>query len=178
MRLARAPALAFDDAKYPDWKGQWVRIGGGAFDPTKPIGRGQQPPLTPEYQAIWEANLAAAKSGMQNYNPQARCMPGGMPRMMVAFEPLEIIVAPEITYMHLDLPQRRPPHLHRRPHLAEGRASRPSRAIRSATGSTTTATAATTRLRSRPAASEARAHFDASGMPLHKDNQTVVKERI
>src|SRR5882672_5015250 len=37
--------------KFPDWKGQWIRIGaGGQYDPTKPGARGQQPPLTPEYQ--------------------------------------------------------------------------------------------------------------------------------
>jgi hypothetical protein len=49
-----AAAQALDATKYPDWKGQWIRIGGGGqFDPTKPPGRGQQPPLTDEYRAIW-----------------------------------------------------------------------------------------------------------------------------
>src|SRR5439155_23176303 len=44
-------AAAFDDSKYPNLKGQWVRAripvpGGGQapFDPTKPVGRGQQAP--------------------------------------------------------------------------------------------------------------------------------------
>jgi hypothetical protein len=54
---------AFDDAKYPDLSGQWVavRLGVGgqpAFDPTKPWGRGQQAPLTPEYQKVLETSLA------------------------------------------------------------------------------------------------------------------------
>src|SRR5262245_9159963 len=39
-------ASAFDDAKYPDLKGQWVRAEGargvGRFDPTKPPGRLQE----------------------------------------------------------------------------------------------------------------------------------------
>ena len=47
-----ASAQAFDDAAYPDLSGLWrgVNLGVGgqaAFDPTKPWGRGQQPPLTP-----------------------------------------------------------------------------------------------------------------------------------
>jgi hypothetical protein len=88
-----AAAQALDATKYPDWKGQWIRIGGGGqFDPTKPPGRGQQPPLTDEYRAIWEANLAEAAAGGQYYNTQTRCLPAGMPRMMMAYEPMEIII--------------------------------------------------------------------------------------
>src|SRR5262245_56265521 len=66
-------AWSQESAKFPDWKGQWVRTGaGGQYDPSKPAGRGQQPPLTPEYQAIWEANIAEGRSGGQYYNPQVR----------------------------------------------------------------------------------------------------------
>ena len=46
-------AQAADDAKYPDWSGQWTVIltrglagQGVKFDPTKPWGPGQQAPLT------------------------------------------------------------------------------------------------------------------------------------
>ena len=63
---ASTSAWSQEGAKFPDWKGQWVRIGaGGQYDPTKPPVRGQQPPLIPEYQAIWEANIAEARSGGQ-----------------------------------------------------------------------------------------------------------------
>src|SRR6267154_1572262 len=57
-------AQAFEDAKYPDLTGQWVAVrmpgvtGQPAFDPTKPWGRGQQAPLTPEYQKVLEASIA------------------------------------------------------------------------------------------------------------------------
>jgi hypothetical protein len=41
--LTATAAQAFDDAKYPDLKGQWQRAegnaGAGRFDPTKPPGR-------------------------------------------------------------------------------------------------------------------------------------------
>ena len=63
-------AAAFDDAKYPDLKGQWTRApapagirGQPSFDPSKSSGRGQEAPLTPKYQAIFEANLADQASG-------------------------------------------------------------------------------------------------------------------
>ena len=62
-----AEIRAWDDSKYPDLKGQWVRApGGGArYDWSKPAGRGQEAPLTPEYQAIYEANLADMAKGGQ-----------------------------------------------------------------------------------------------------------------
>src|SRR6266705_537999 len=95
-------AWSKESSKFPDWKVQWVRTGaGGQYDPAKPPARGQQPPLTPEYQAIWEANIAEGRAGGQYYNPQVRCMLSGMPRMMIAYEPLEVIILPDITYIHI-----------------------------------------------------------------------------
>ena len=38
-------ARAFDEAKYPSWKGQWLQLGGAqdsAWHPTKPPGAGQR----------------------------------------------------------------------------------------------------------------------------------------
>ena len=145
-----AAAQALDAAKYPDWRGEWVRIGaGGQYDPTKPPVRGQQPPLTPEYQAIWEARLAEGE-GEQYYNPQTRCLPAGMPRMMMAYEPMEVIITPEATYIPITLNNEF------RRIYTDGRdcptaKSRPTRATRSAGGSMRTETAATTCSRSRPA---------------------------
>ena len=67
------------------------------FDPTKPWGRGQQAPLTPEYQKVHEDSMAdQAKGGLGNY-PTARCLPGGMPRMMTAAQ--EYVITPETTYI-------------------------------------------------------------------------------
>jgi hypothetical protein len=52
--MAGAPARAFDESKYPDFAGQWKkpRTNGSIavinqWDITKPVGRGQQAPLTP-----------------------------------------------------------------------------------------------------------------------------------
>src|SRR4030088_1343372 len=45
-----AGAQAWDESKYPDLTGQWVRADGsrgvGRYDPTKPPARGQEAPLT------------------------------------------------------------------------------------------------------------------------------------
>src|SRR6202047_3087658 len=95
-------ALAFDDAKYPDLKGQWSRIGPGSYDPTKPPGLGQMPPLTPEYQAIFAANIADQVAGGQGDDPSYRCIPAGMPRAMIVIQPMEIVVTPETTYITLE----------------------------------------------------------------------------
>jgi hypothetical protein len=99
-------ALAADDAKYPNWKGQWEavnpRFGGQMikYDPTKAWGPAQQAPLTPEYQKVLEASMAdQARGGLGNY-PTARCLPGGMPRMM-ASPRQEYIITPETTYLLL-----------------------------------------------------------------------------
>jgi hypothetical protein len=61
VALLLATSAQADDAKYPNWKGQWwtinPRFGGQAlkYDPTKAFGAAQQAPLTPEYQKIHEA---------------------------------------------------------------------------------------------------------------------------
>ena len=52
LAMSIGGAAAFDDSKYPNLKGQWVRAEGargvGRFDPTKPPGRLQEAPLTAE----------------------------------------------------------------------------------------------------------------------------------
>jgi hypothetical protein len=107
MMMTTGGVQAADDAKYPNLKGQWNIIltpglGGQRvkFDPTKPWGPGQQAPLTAEYQKVLEESMAdQAKGGMGNY-PTARCLPGGMPRMMT-FNAQEYVVTPEATYILL-----------------------------------------------------------------------------
>ena len=51
-----ASAFAFDDAQYPDFSGQWRKPPrlGNQWDPTKPLGRAQNPPLTAEYQKVFD----------------------------------------------------------------------------------------------------------------------------
>jgi hypothetical protein len=100
------PDKAVDTSKYPDWKGQWLRTGpgrGNPWDPTKPLGLGEQAPLTPEYEAIYEASLANQKAGGQGIDPTYLCVPSGMPRGMIVVLPMEIVIKPETTYIFLEL---------------------------------------------------------------------------
>jgi hypothetical protein len=58
LALPADNARAWDDAKYQNWKGQWISINpplGGTpvkFDPTKAAGPARQASLTPEYQKV------------------------------------------------------------------------------------------------------------------------------
>jgi hypothetical protein len=57
-------------------------------------------PLTPEYRAIEEASIAdQVQGGHGNNYDHARCVAAGMPRMMIAFRPLEFVIMPETTYI-------------------------------------------------------------------------------
>src|SRR5947207_1485366 len=83
--IASAGARAEDASKYPDLKGQWIGVGAGqgaAWDPGKPAGAAQGAPLTPEYQAIFRANLAA-RAAAKGIAPTT-CLPPGLPRSMIA----------------------------------------------------------------------------------------------
>jgi hypothetical protein len=97
-------ATAFDESKYPDMQAQWSRPPGVGiqWDPTKPGRLPQQPPLTPEYQAIWEASMADQANGGQGNDPLYRCFPQGMPRVMNAVFPMEIVISPNTTYILFD----------------------------------------------------------------------------
>jgi hypothetical protein len=98
--LSPAGAQAFDEARYPDWAGQWIRIGEAArWDPGKPVGLGQQAPLTAEYQAKFERSLADQRAGGQGLNLMARCYPPGMPRMALAYNQFEFLIFPDATYI-------------------------------------------------------------------------------
>ena len=99
--LTAAPALAAD-AKYPDWESQWRNPAAeksDAWDPSKPKGLGQQAPLTPEYQAILEASVAAQAAGGHGNDYSAYCVLPGMPRLMSLTAPMEILISPDVTLM-------------------------------------------------------------------------------
>ena len=118
-------AAAYDESKYPDFNGQWRRAArvqadriGAAFDPSKPFGRKEEPPLTQEYQAIYDENLADMEKGGQGIDPTYTCLSPGMPRVMIPYQGMEFVVTPNMTlvlfYRDWDF---NPPHLHRRPRI-------------------------------------------------------------
>jgi hypothetical protein len=181
LGVAVTQARALDDAGYPDIRGAWARTmrGGGtaAWDPTKPSGLGQQAPLTREYQALLEANLATRAAGGQEYNPAINCLPAGMPRVMVAYDPLEIIVTPEVTYIRSDhLPESRRIYTDGRdwPQTIAPTFAGYSigRWVAANTDGRYVALEVETRGMRGPRA------LDVDGLPLHSDNQTIVKEHL
>jgi hypothetical protein len=95
-------ARAQDMKKYPAFEGMWDRGSSIAgWDPGKPPGKGQQPPLTPQYQAVYEANIAKDKAGRE-FDPKFTCGPVGMPRVMTMNQPMELIIKPATVYMLME----------------------------------------------------------------------------
>jgi hypothetical protein len=175
-------AQALDYTKYPDLRGQWTRVifpgvgGQGSFDQTKPWGPGQQAPLTPEYQKVLADSMAdQARGGLGNY-PTAQCIPGGMPRMMTFLEQ-EYVVTPDTTYILLSGED------HYRRIFTDGR-DWPADIIPTYQGYSIgrwidqdgdgryDVLEAETRGFKGPRA------FDATGLPLAFDNQSIFKERF
>jgi len=178
-------AKAFDDSKYPNLKGQWMRAripvpGGGQapFDPSKPVGCGQQAPLTAEYQKIFEANLAEQATGSQGNWQGGRCLPVGMPGVMTLYRNMEIVITPETTYILID-------HIHgtARRIFTDGRDwpkqiepsfdgfSLGKWVDEDGDGKYDVLEIETRHLRGPRA-------YDPSGLPFHEDNETIVKERL
>jgi hypothetical protein len=86
---------------YPDWSGQWERIGSLNWPP-EGYAKAGPAPLTPEYQKVYEKNLEMRAQGILAGDPPATCLPPGMPRVMKMSFPMEIIVTPRITYIIAD----------------------------------------------------------------------------
>jgi hypothetical protein len=178
-------AWAADDGKYPDWRGAWGRFvvrglgGQPSFDQTKPWGFGQQAPLTAEYQKVLEDSIAdQAKGGQGNFTDHAQCLPAGMPFMMVATRPLEFVVTPYSTYILVGGSD------HYRRIFTDGRDWPKSIAasysgysighwIDAAGDGRYSVLEAETR-----GPFKGRRAYDASGLPLHYDNESVFKERF
>jgi hypothetical protein len=95
--LAQASAQVMDYSKYPDLKGQWHRPFEG--NPNNWIRLGGQPPLTPEYQKIWDGIKADLDAGGPGNWPSTFCVHQGMPAMMSVYSPAEFIITPDTTYV-------------------------------------------------------------------------------
>jgi hypothetical protein len=176
--MATASARAHDETKYPDWTGQWRRPAGvgNQWDTSRPP-RKAQAPFTPEYQAIYEANLADQAAGGQGTDPTFTCIPDGMPRAMNVIFPMEIVILPKTTYMMIEyLSMLRRIYTDGRDWPKDAEPSFMGYSIgrwidEGGQGRYDVLEIETRNLKGPRA-------FDASGLPLHADNQTIVKERI
>ena len=175
LSLPSGGAQAFDETKYPNLKGQWQRASSTRWDAADPWNRNA--PVIPEYQAIHAANLADQEAGGQGTDPTYRCLAPGMPRAMIAYEPMEIVVTPKTTYILMD-------HIHDSRRIYTDGRDWPTDAEPTFAGYSIgkwldedgdgryDVLAVETRIFKGPRT------FDESGLLLHSDNQTVVQERI
>jgi hypothetical protein len=171
---------AFDDAKYPDLGGAWERTGGAAprFDTSKPRGLPQQAPLTAEYQALYRASLADQAVGGQGNHTVYRCLAWGMPAMMNGYAPLQIVILPETTYMLIDDGNDSFRRI-----FTDGRGFPPdaeSSFIGYSIGKwlDTTGAGRYDTLEVETRNFKGPRVYDNTGLMLHPDNQSVIKERI
>ena len=94
VSLLPSAVAAFDDSKYPAFKGRWDRIGSPRW-----LSEGQQPPVTAEWQQVYAANLTDQASGGPGDMASWYCLPQGMPTMMSLYDPMEIVVTPKVAYI-------------------------------------------------------------------------------
>jgi hypothetical protein len=174
--LIHSAANALDDiSKYPNLKGQWQRASPNRWESAT-----NKAPLTPEYRAVYEANLKEMAAGAPGDMPSWYCIPQGMPMMMSLYDPMEIVVTPDITYVlisHVNDSYRRI-YTDGRGWPAEGEYE-PTFAgysvgkwVDEDGDGKYDVLEVETRLFKGPRV------YDGSGLPLHHDNQSVIKERI
>jgi hypothetical protein len=165
-------AQAFDQSNYPDWTGVWNRQGQPRWTPP-----GEKAPLTPEYQAIFEWNLKDQAAGGHGTEPSWTCLGPGMPRIMNVYEPMEIVITPRTTYILIS-------HIHDNRRIYTDGRDWPKdiepafkgysigRWIDEDGDGRYDVLEVETRGMKGPRA------YDTTGLPLHSDNKTVVKERL
>jgi hypothetical protein len=173
-------ARAFDESLYPDWSAQWRRIEGGPprYDMSKPPGLAQQAPLTPEYQALFEASMADQAAGGQGLDRGYRCIPAGMPRQMSGVFPFEFAILPKVTYVLFEMTDQQTRRIY-----TDGR-DWPKNAEPTFTGYSigkwidTDGDGRYDELDVETRNLRGPRVWDQAGMPMASDNQAVVKERI
>ena len=187
-------ALAHDESKYPDLRGQWRRGGtggllaGGAgglrWDESRPPAPtpslGQQPPLTPEYQKIYEANLADMEKGGQGIDPTYTCVSPGMPRVMIGYGRMEVLVQPEVTVILMDRDHDFNRHIYTDGRGYPANMELEPRYLGYSIGTwiDTDGDGKYDVLEVETRGLKGPRVYDATGIPLHADNATIIKERI
>ena len=175
LSAACVGAFAFDETKYPDWRGQWDRIGAPRWDPADRLN--ERAPLTEEYKAIHAENLADQVAGGHGTEPTHTCLAPGMPRAMNVYEPMEIVVTPHTTYILIDhIQDSRRIFTDGRDWPKEIEPTFAGYAIGKWLDTDGDGRYDTLEVETR--AFKGPRAYDASGLLLHRDNQSVIRERI
>jgi hypothetical protein len=178
LMLSIAAAAAHDASKYPDWSGQWRRASGTGivWDETKPRGPAQQPPLTPEYQAIWEASMADQAAGGQGGDTRVTCVSNGMPRMAIIVRPLAFFIQDDMTLVVYDNNIPRWIYTDGREMPKDAEPSYAGYSIGKWLDTDGDGRFDTLEVETRNF--KGPRVYDDSGLPLHHDNESVIKERL
>jgi hypothetical protein len=173
-----AESRAWDETRYPDLKGQWRPIGDPTrFDPSKAWGPGQQAPLTPEYQALFEANLKDQAAGGQGLAQTNACISPGMPRVTNGYGQIEVVVTPRTTYIMVE-------HINDNRRIYTDGRGWPTEIEPTYLGYSigtwidTDGDGRYDVLEVETRGFNGPRTYDNSGIPLHEDNLSVVRERI
>ncbi len=170
--LSAVPAQAFDETKYPDWKGTWNRVGAPRW-----VQAGDKAPLTAEYQAVFDWNTADQAAGGHGVEPSWTCIGPGMPRIMNVFEPMEVVITPATVYILIS-------HIHDNRRIYTDGRDWPQEIEPTFAGYSigkwidTDGDGRYDLLEVETRGMKGPRAYDTSGLPLHRDNKTVVKERI
>lgn len=97
---AAAPA----SIAHPDLSGVWQIVGASK---TLHTVDGRAPPLLPQAQAIYQQHIKARTAGDTSDDPIAKCLPPGIPRLLLQSMPFRIVQQPNLIAMvfqwnHLD----------------------------------------------------------------------------
>jgi len=170
--ISDARSQIIDMSKYPNIAGGWGRSEVFQWS------RGEKPPLTPEYQAVYEANVAARRNGGHGTDVMYRCFPPGMPRQMHVYSPMEIVITPNVTYLLID-------HIHDDRRIYTDGRTWPDEELEPLYSGHSIGKwvdedgdgkydvlEVETRFLKLPRS------YDTSGIPFHSDGEAVIKERI
>jgi hypothetical protein len=166
-------AAAHAAAEFPDFAGQWNRVGIPRW-----VQAGQKAPLTPEYQKVFEANVADMAAGGPGNVPSWYCLPQGMPMMMNAYDPMEIVVTPPTTYIlisHVNDSYRRV-YTDGRDWFDDIEPTYAGYSIGKWVDEDNDGRYDTLEIETRSL--KLPRTYDATGLPFHKDGEAIVKERI
>ena len=179
LLMTITPAPAHDESKYPDWSGMWRRPPGVGiqWDETKPPGLAQQAPLKPEFQKVLEDSIAEQKAGGQGGDFRVRCISNGMPRLMTIIRQHEIFITPWVTLVVYEnnLPRRI---------YTDGRDFTAEDNVPSYAGYSigkwldTDGDGRYETLEVETRNFKGPRNYEQSGIPLHPDGQSIIKERL
>jgi hypothetical protein len=181
MAVIAGPVAAqqsFDESKYPAFESQWIRVGPiERYDQTNRPAADNKRRSRRSIRRFSRPMSPTWPKGAFGDDPVYACIPEGMPRAMNLVLPMEFVIKRDITYIHMeDLGMIRRIYTDGRNFPKDEPASWMGYSIgkwidEDGDGRYDVLEVETRNLKNPRT-------YDASGLPMHKDAQTIVKERF